>query len=508
MPSPTSPSLHVDPHARRTNRKLTVIGLVLALAMGALEATVVSTAMPSVVGELGGIELYAWVTTAYLLTSSVTVPLYGKLADVYGRKPLLLFGIAVFLIGSAASGLSRTMMQLIVFRAVQGVGAGAMQPIAITVVGDIFDLEERARVQGAFGAAWGIFGMIGPPIGGFVVQHFSWRWVFYMNIPFGVAAAALIIGSLHEKVERRAHELDIAGAALLLLGLVALLLAASRAMPGITAWALPFSVIALVTFLFIERRAREPILPIPLFSRPVMLTSSLCGAIIGGAMLAITTFIPLFVQGVLALSPTQAGMAFAPMLIGWPVSSTLSGKLIPKHGFRSLIRIGLGLTALAGLGLAVFGPHHGLFGLQVVTGLFGVGMGLSNTALVIAVQTSVGWDQRGIATASTMFFRTIGGALAVSAMGGVLNAVLAADPLISHELASRVLSPTGLRDLAPDLRAGVSATLGRGIGIIFWLAAASAVAAFIASFWFPKEALKPAGQGGSSQGGSAAGNSP
>jgi EmrB/QacA subfamily drug resistance transporter len=500
----SSNSITTIPGARHTNRKLTVLGLILALAMGALEATVVSTAMPSVVGDLGGIELYAWVTTAYLLTSSITVPLYGKLADVYGRKPLLLFGIAVFLLGSAASGLSRTMMQLIVFRAIQGLGAGAMQPIAITVVGDIFDLEERAKIQGAFGAAWGLFGMIGPPIGGFVVQHFSWRWVFYMNIPFGVAAAALIIGALHEKVERRAHELDLAGATVLMIGLVALLLAASRAMPGIMVWALPFSVLMLVLFFFIERRAAEPILPIPLFRRPIMLTSSLCGAIIGGAMLAITTFVPLFVQGVLGLSPTQAGAAFAPMLIGWPVASTLSGRLIPRSGFRALIQVGLGFTALAGVGLAVFGPSHGLSGLQVITGLFGVGMGLANTALVIAVQTSVGWEQRGIATASTMFFRTIGGALAVSAMGGVLNAVLAADPNISHELASKVLSPTGLRSLAPELRAGVGEALGRGVGIIFWMAAASAVAAFVVSFWFPREAVKDAGQRSPTQRDSAA----
>ncbi|MFT3776292.1 MAG: MDR family MFS transporter [Minicystis sp.] len=474
-----------NPPARRTNRAVTVIGLVLALAMGALEATVVSTAMPSVVGDLGGIELYAWVTTAYLLTSSITVPIYGKLADIYGRKPVLLFGIAVFLLGSAASGAAATMTQLIVFRALQGVGAGSMQPVAMTVVGDIFDVSERARIQGVFGAFWGLFGFIGPAIGSFCVEHLTWRWVFYLNLPFGVAAAAILIFALHEEIEKRPHVLDIKGALLLMAGLTLLLLATSGAVPRLGVWAGLGAAALLVVFLFVERAAAEPVLPLPLFARPIMLNASITGAIVGGAMLATTTFIPLFVQGVLHGTPMQAGMAFTPMLVGWPVASTLSGRFIPRVGFRPLIRGGLAITAIAGVGLAFFGERYGLRGLRVMTGLFGVGMGMSNTALVIAVQSSVGWDQRGIATASTMFFRTIGGALAVSGMGGVLNAVLASTPGISHDLASRVLRPEGVRDLDPDLLARVGDALARGVGWIFWLIAGSTVTAFVVSLWFP-----------------------
>lgn len=470
--------------------------------MGALEATIVSTAMPSVVGDLGGIELYAWVTTAYLVTSSITVPIYGKLADVYGRKPVLLFGIAVFLLGSAASGMASTMTQLIAFRALQGLGAGSMQPVAITVTGDIFDVSERARIQGVFGALWGLFGMIGPAIGGYCVKHLSWRWVFYLNLPFGVAAGAILIYALHEQIERRPHKLDIAGALLLITGLSALLLATSRAVPGLATWAAPLSIALLVAFVAVERRAAEPILPLDLFARPVMRTTALSGAIVGGAMLAITTYIPLFVQGVLRGDPTQAGTAFTPMVVGWPVASTLAGRLIPRVGFRPLIRLGFAITALAGVGLALFGEKHGLLGLQISTGLFGVGMGLANTALVIAVQSSVGWEQRGIATGSTMFFRTVGGALAVSGMGGVLNAVLLSDPKISHELASRVLSPEGVRGLEPELLARVADALGKGIGWIFWLTAACAVTAFVTSLWFP-HATAPAGQAPTAGGGEA-----
>ena len=223
-----------NPPARRTHRAFTVVGLILAMAMAALEATVVSTAMPSVGGSLGKIELYTWVTTAYLLTASVTVPLYGKLADMYGRKPLLLFGIAVFLIGSAASGAAESMEQLIVFRALQGLGAGAIQPIALTVVGDIFDLGERARMQGVFGASWGFFAMTGPAVGGFLVKlpPFGWRWVFYINLPFGLIAAALLVFALHERVERRPHRVDVAGALLLVGGIMALLVATGRADPA------------------------------------------------------------------------------------------------------------------------------------------------------------------------------------------------------------------------------------------------------------------------------------
>src|SRR3954467_6655002 len=207
----------------KTNRPLTVVSLLLSLSMAAMEMTVVSTAMPTVVGDLGGIHYYSWVFTAYLLTSTVTVPIYGKLADLYGRKPVLLAGIAIFLVGSMASGLAQGIGALIAFRALQGLGAGAMQPTTLTIVGDIYNLEERARMQGVFGAVWGVAGLIGPLLGGIIVKYLSWRWVFFINVPFGIAAAALLVVSLHENVEHRRHSLDRAGASLLTLGLAALL---------------------------------------------------------------------------------------------------------------------------------------------------------------------------------------------------------------------------------------------------------------------------------------------
>jgi EmrB/QacA subfamily drug resistance transporter len=474
-----------EPQARRTNRVVTVIGLILAFAMSAMEATVVSTAMPSVVGDLGRIELYAWVTTAYLLTSSVTVPIYGKLADVFGRKPVLLFGILVFLLGSAASGLSSSMAQLIFFRALQGVGAGAIQPIGLTVVGDIFDLSERSRIQGVFGAAWGFFGLTGPRIGSFLVEHLSWRWIFLINVPFGLIAAVLVVFAFHERVERRTHRLDYLGALLLTSGLTALLLATSHVIPGAAGWAYPLSALLLVAFVAVERRAAEPVLPLSLFTRRVILVSSVAGTIIGGAMMVTVTFVPLFVRGVLRETVENAGIAFTPMLVGWPIASTLGGRLIPRVGFRPLIWVGLAITAGAAAALALFGQGGGVARLQIITGAFGVGMGFANTALLIAVQTSVAWEQRGIATASTSFFRTIGGALAVSVTGGVLNAAIGRDPTISPELASRVLRSEGVRGLDPALLDRVASALGQGVGSIFWIVAAMAVGSFVASLWFP-----------------------
>jgi MFS family permease len=251
------------------------------------------------------------------------------------------------------------------------------------------------------------------------------------------------------------------------------------------------AVVLLVAFLAVERSAKEPVLPLPLFARPVMAVSSLTGAIIGGAMIATLTYVPLFVQGVLRGSPTEAGTAITPMVVGWPIASAIAGRLLPRVGFRPLIRLGLGLTATAAVGLALFGETHGLVGLRIITAAFGMGMGFANTALLLAVQTSVTWEQRGIATASTMFFRTIGGTLAVGVMGGVINARLMADPTIPEDAASRVLSREGTAALTPDILARLGDALAGGLGTVFWIIAGMGVVAFVTSLWFPHLPTRP-----------------
>src|SRR5437588_5036592 len=294
-----------------------------------------------------------------LLTSTTTVPIYGKLADLFGRKPVFLFGTTLFLIGSVASGASQSMEQLIVFRAIQGLGAGAVLPIVLTIIGDIFAVEERARVQGLFSGVWATSSIVGPALGGLIVDHFSWRWVFYINIPFGLLSAFLLIISLKEHVERKKQPLDYIGTLTLTGGIVALLFALLQ---GGTSWAwnsLPsialFALAALLLLLFVyqERRAPEPILPLTLFKNRIIAISSIGGVILGVIMFGITSYVPLFVQGVRGGSATSAGVTLGPLLLAWPIASMLSGKIILRSGYRLtacvgalLVSIGVGLVTL------------------------------------------------------------------------------------------------------------------------------------------------------------------
>jgi EmrB/QacA subfamily drug resistance transporter len=468
---------------RVTNRPLTVVALLLGMFLAAMEMTVVSTAMPTAVGDLGGIHLYAWAFTSYMLAATVTVPIHGKLADLYGRKPVMLAGIALFLAGSFACGRAGSMEQLVAFRTVQGLGAGAIQPIALTIVGDLFDVRERARMQGFFGAVWGLAGLVGPLLGGALVRWLSWRWVFYINVPMGLGCAVVLVLAYHERPERHDHRLDVAGAVLLAAAVLALL-AAARSRTAVLV-AVPAAAAAIGAFLWVERRAREPLIPLDLFAQRVMAVSSATGALVGAAMISTVTYVPLYVQAVLGGSPTDAGGTIAPMAIGWPLASTLGGRLLPRLGYRVLIRGGLCLSLVAAVGLAVWlRPGAGLAMPRLLTGLYGIGLGFANTPLVIAVQTSVPWNRRGVATASTMFFRTIGGTLAVGILGGVLAAALAGGRA-PPEAVDQLLGPErGLMD--PAILRSLSGALESGMETIFQVVAAIAAAALSASLLFPK----------------------
>ncbi len=453
----------------RRRRAIVVVGLLLSAFLAALEATVVSTAMPTVIADLGGIEHYSWVFTAYLLASTVTVPIYGKLADLYGRKPVLVFGLVLFLVGSLASGASTTMTQLIVFRALQGLGAGAMQPVTLTILGDLFTLEERARVQGLFGAVWGVAGLIGPLTGGFIVASLDWRWIFWLNLPFGLLALAIVALALHEQIEKKRHTLDLGGAALLTLGVLGLL---SSSLPGILV-----AIALLGGFLWVETRVPEPILSLALFRERVFWVSSAANALIGAAMFASLTYVPLYVQGVLGGTPTEAGATITPMVVGWPVASFLTGRLLPKLGFRPFIRLGLFISAASALALAIFLQGDRRIVAQVAMFAFGIGMGFANTALLLGVQVSVDWSQRGVVTAATMFFRTIGGTLAVGAMGGWLALRLGPRAAEVNEILG------GHGTISPE----VVGPLEGGLHLIFWGFAAFAVAAALIGLWYPKQ---------------------
>ncbi len=466
----------------RTSRPLTVVALLLGLFLAAMEMTVVSTAMPTVVAELGGLPLYAWAFAGYMLATTVTVPIWGKLADLRGRKPVLLAGIGLFLAGSLACGQARSMGALIAWRALQGLGAGAMQPVTFTIVGDLFDLHERGRMQGLFGAVWGIAGLVGPLVGGAIVHSVGWRWIFWMNLPFGLASAAVLALAYHERPERHEHRLDLAGAALLAIAVVAALLAVRSRGAGLVA--VPVSAVALLAFLAVERRASEPLLPLDLFSQRVMVVASASGALMGAAMLATVTYVPLWVQSVLGRAPTAAGAAIAPMALGWPVASAITGRLVPRVGYRPLLLTGFALSAAATvLAAAVLRPGAPLPAVQALMAMYGAGLGIANLPLLLAVQTSVPWNRRGVATASTLFFRTIGGALAVGLLGGVLaNALARAGG--RPELVEKLLGPERAA-LDPAVIAPVAGALQGAMTIVFWACAAIALTAFVVVLAFP-----------------------
>jgi len=470
---------------KKTHRPATVAALLLALFMGAMEMTVVSTAMPTVVAELGGALHYAWVFTAYMLTTTVTVPIYGKLADLYGRKPVMLVAMALFLLGSMASGQARTMGQLIAFRAVQGVGAGGMQPMALTIIGDIFKIEERAKMQGAFSAVWAVAGLVGPLLGGIIVATLSWRWVFYVNVPFGLLAAIVLTLSFVETVEKKRHGLDIAGALLLSAAVVALLLGCDGEFPWLL---LPGSAVLTAAFVAVETRAKEPLIPLRLFAQRVLATSSALSAFSGGAMVGLLTFVPLYAQGVLGSTPTEAGTTIAAMAVTWPFASAVSGRLIVKVGFRALVRVGFVIVAAAAVMLAVFvGKGATPMQIRLIAAVFGIGMGIANTPLVIAVHTSVSFSQRGVATASTMFFRNIGGTVAVGVMGVVLARALlagAAQGMGGSALVARMLGPDR-RHVEAGVLAAISNDLAHGLTSIMWIIAALAIVTAIVAFLFP-----------------------
>ncbi len=446
---------------------IVTIALMLGMALASLDSTIVGTAMPTIVGKLGGITLYSWVFSIYLLASTTTVPIYGKLADLYGRKPLFLFGATLFLIGSAASGASQTMVQLILFRAVQGLGAGAVLPIVLTIIGDIFALEERAKIQGLFSGVWGLSSIIGPAVGGIIVDNFSWRWVFFINIPFGLVSMLLLLFTLKENVERKKHHLDYLGTATLTGSVVALLFALLQ---GGTTWAwnsLPSiglfvaAVALLLLFVRTEQRAEEPILPLVLFKNPLITISSIGGVVLGVLLFGVTSYVPLFVQGVKGGSATSAGVTLGPLLLAWPIASTISGKIVIRYGYRITAVSGMFLAAVGVALTTLFNAQTSLPFIIIAMVLIGTGLGFASSVFILSVQNAVPWNLRGVATATTQFFRTMGGTIGVAVMGTILNAQMAmrfapiyAQFAIDASRLPKNIAPANVL-LTPELRASL-----------------------------------------------------
>ncbi|SOD70917.1 EmrB/QacA subfamily drug resistance transporter [Jatrophihabitans sp. GAS493] len=414
----------------RSERGPILIALMLATSLVAIDSTIIATAVPSIVRSIGGFTEFPWLFSIYLLAQAVTVPVYSKLADLFGRRPLILFGIALFLLGSIMCGIAWDMKVLIAFRVVQGLGAGAVQPMSITIVGDLYSLQERAKVQGYIASVWGISAVIGPALGGVFSEYVSWRWIFFINIPLCLLAATMLVRNFKEKVVRGRPHIDYLGAVFLTSGCTLLILGV---LEGGQAWAwisapgisiLGVGAILIVCFVLVERRVPEPVLPLWVFSRRLLLTSSLVSAAVGGIVLGLTSFLPTYVQDVLGTGPVVAGFALATLTLGWPLAASQSGRLYLRIGFRQTALIGASGVVAGCLLLLLLDDTSSVLQVGLTCFLIGLGMGLTASPTLIAAQSSVGWSQRGVVTGNNLFCRSLGSALAVAAFGAVANATL------------------------------------------------------------------------------------
>jgi EmrB/QacA subfamily drug resistance transporter len=402
----------------------------LSTALVAIDATVIATAVPSIVEDLGGFAEFPWLFSVYLLAQAVTVPVYGKLADVFGRKPVMLFGIGLFLVGSVLCGFAWSMGALIAFRAVQGLGAGAVQPMSMTIAGDLYSLEERARVQGYLASVWAVSSVVGPTLGGVLSEYVSWRWIFFINIPLCLIAAATIGLRFHERVERRRPRIDYAGAATLTVALTLLILGL---LEGGQAWAwaspqgiavLAAGVVLLGVFVVVERRAVDPVVPLRLLRNRLLVATNLVSACVGAVLLGLTSYVPTFAQDVLGTGPLVAGFALAALLLGWPISASLSGRVYLRIGIRSTALVGAAVVVLGSALLLLLDGSSSVVQVGATSFVIGLGMGFTAAPTLIAAQSAARWQERGVVTGANMFFRSAGSAVGVAVFGAVVNATL------------------------------------------------------------------------------------
>jgi EmrB/QacA subfamily drug resistance transporter len=500
----TTPPMPSVRDAVPAHRGPILAALMLSMGLAALDSTIVATAIPSIVRDLGGFALFPWVFSIYLLTQAVTVPIYGRLSDLFGRKPILFLGVGVFLLGSVLCGAAWNMLTLILFRGIQGIGAGAVMPMTTTIVGDLYTLEERGRIQGYMSSVWGIASVVGPALGGFFAQYASWRWIFYLNLPLGIAALVMLHLHLHERVERRSHRIDYEGAVVLTAALSLAILALLEggvdwswtSAPSVALFAIAALLIA--AFVALERRAAEPILPPWVFRRRVLVAGNLASVAVGAVLIGQSSYVPTYAQGVVGVGAVAAGFAMAAMSVGWPLASSQAAKLYLRIDFRNTALFGSVFVIGGCLLFATFvGENSGLWRVALASFVTGVGLGFASISVLVAVQSVVGWNRRGVVTGANMFMRSIGSAIGVAIFGSLANTTLAqrfAHP--PRSLAGKLPNSVNAATLtfsahAPRNTAVAAYTrdaLYAATHRIFWALVLAAVLGLLAQLLFPAKA--------------------
>lgn len=484
---------------------LVIVSIAFLLLLASLDQTIVSTALPTIVADLGGLDHLSWVVTSYILASTISAPIYGKLGDLYGRRNIVVVSVSIFLLGSALCGLAGSMSFLIAARALQGLGGGGLFVLALSVIGDVIPPRERGKLQAMFAVVFSISSVTGPLIGGWFVDAFSWHWIFYINIPIGLASVITFTLSFAPTGKRKQRKIDVWGALSLIIGLGSLTLLTSLGGRGL-AWGSPeiwllgaLAIGGIIAFLWCETWAAEPILPLSLFRRNTFVVTSILGFIVGACMFGAVTFLPMYLQVSKAISPTMSGLALVPLTAGILISSTAAGRYMGRTGhYWILPLIGMGMLCIGMLTLTRLAPDSSIWLFCVQIGIVGFGMGFIFPVVTTAVQNSVPHEQMGTATASGVLFRQVGGSLGVAVFGAIFAARVASDfEALGLEVDGSgegiAISPAMAAQLPPEMHGPLAALIAEATHPIYWIAAILGALGFIAALFLKEERLKERG---------------